>query len=488
MSFLSVNFLIKHYSKKVFTSYCSDLKNIHQLQSKQLKNIIKNGKNTKFGQEHNFTDIKSYSDYKRNVPLKKYDELLKYIQLISCGEKNILTNQGTEVFAETSGTLSGKKIIPISRKHLKKYISSGKSLLLNYIGQTEDVDILSGKILYLQGSPELNRTNCVPSGRLSGITHHYTPQFLKSKKIPSYKTNCISNWGKKLDQIIKECPHKELKLIAGVPPWVLHFLRRSEELLKKPCHEIYPNLNYYIQGGASYTPYKSAFESIFKERKITRLESFASSEGFIGLRHNPNDPDFTLNPQSGIFYEFISTESLKQNRWQDRCCLKEIQLGVNYVIIISSLSGLYGYLSDDIIQFTQTNPYKFKFIKRQGHSLSFFGEHLSEEEIDKAMSSTLQKLNITMVDYFIKPVIQANKKPYYQWHIELNNKSKQPENISFILDQSLMDINSYYRDLIHGNHIGASKIIFYKKDELYKYLETKGKFGGQNKMSRFSKV
>ncbi len=481
-----LNLLIKTYSKKAHASYCKKLNNINELQTQLLKKIINNGIGTCFGRDHGFKKIKNYNDYKNSVPLKCYESFSNYISLMKQGERQILTKTKTLVLAETSGTISGKKLIPISKNHLKKYILSGKSLLLNYMGSSGDIDIVSGKILYLQGSPNLNKSSVVPSGRLSGITHHYTPKLLKSKKVPSYEINCIEDWKLKVDRIIKSCPHKELKLIAGVPPWVLHFLRRSEELMKRPVREIYPNLKYYIQGGASFLPYKPAFEHFFSDRKLIRLETFASSEGFIGYRFNPEEDDFTLNPDSGIFYEFISLENFKHNKMIERVELSEVQLGEPYILIISSLSGLYGYVSDDIICFTDNRPYKFKFISRRGHSLSIFGEHLIESEIDCAMAETLDKAGHSLVDYFVKPIIKENKKPYYEWHIEFDYIPKNLNKISFLLDHNLMARNSYYKDLIKGGNIGLSRIIPYANGELYKALEKKGRFGGQNKVTRFS--
>ncbi len=450
-----------------------------------LKNLLKTARNTDFGKDHHFNEIESYEQFKEAVPIRDYEQLKPYIERIKEGKHNVLWKGKPIYFAKTSGTTSGVKYIPITNDSIPNHINSARDALLCYIAQTGNADFTKGKVIFLSGSPELERVGGVPTGRLSGIVNHHVPRYLRSNQLPSYETNCIEDWETKLDKIVKETVNQNMTLISGIPPWMQMYFDKLIEKSGKPVGELFPNFKVMVQGGVNFEPYKNRlYESI--GRKIDCIELFPASEGFFAFQNNLDENSLLLITNSGIFYEFIpAAEIFNEN--PTRLSLGDVKAGENYAMIINSNAGLWGYNLGDTVKFISTNPYKLVVTGRTKHFISAFGEHVIAEEVEGALLAAAQKTDSKITEFTVAPVIQENSgKSYHEWFIEFENTPPNLYDFANTVDESLRTKNVYYDDLISGGILERLKITPVRKNGFIDYMKSIGKLGGQNKLPRLS--
>ena len=450
-----------------------------------LKSLIKMAKNTEFGKDHDFASINSYEDFKANIPLREYEDLKPYIEKIKHGQHNVLWKGKPIYFAKTSGTTSGAKYIPITKDSIPNHINTARDAIMCYMSQSGNTAIANGKMIFLSGSPELIRVGGIATGRLSGIVNHHVPKYLRSNQLPSYETNCIEDWEVKLDKIVEETIDQNMTLISGIPPWMqMYFDRLIEKSRKKPS-ELFPNFSLMIQGGVNFEPYKAKLEETIG-RKIDTIELFPASEGFFAFQDRINEPGLLLNTNSGIFYEFIATAEIFNDN-PTRISLKDVKVGENYAIIISSNAGLWGYNIGDTVKFISTNPYRLLVTGRIKHYISAFGEHVISEEVEQALLAATNDDPIKVVEFTVAPMVQQGEgKSYHEWFIEFENP---PANINLLaskIDDELRRRNVYYNDLVSGNILEPLKVTIVRKNGFIDYMKSIGKLGGQNKLPRLS--
>ncbi len=448
-----------------------------------LQNLIKIGANTQFGKDHNLKTAKNYEDFKTLIPVKDYEQLKPYIEQIKEGRHNILWRGLPIYFAKTSGTTSGMKYIPITKDSINNHINTARNALLCYIAETGNNAFTNGKMIFLSGSPELERVGNIPFGRLSGIVNHHIPKYLRSNQLPSYATNCIEEWEEKLDAIVEETITKDMALISGIPPWMQMYFDRLIQKTGKKVGEIFPNFSVMVQGGVNFEPYKNKlYESI--GRKIDCIELFPASEGFFAFQDSQNEKGMLLNTNSGIFYEFVpATEIHKES--PPRLSLKDIQLGENYALIINSNAGLWGYNIGDTVKFVSIKPYRIVVTGRIKHFISAFGEHVIAEEVEKAMLNTLAATNSSIIEFTVAPMVNSgNGKSYHEWFVEFENTPHNIENFIQLLNENMRKQNVYYDDLIAGNILQTLKLSIVKKNGFIDFMKSIGKLGGQNKVAR----
>lgn len=454
-------------------------------QSKVLKNLIKTAENTEFGKDHSFSEIKNYSDFKKQIPIRSYEDMSGYIEKIKIGEENVLWPNKPIYFCKTSGTTSGTKYIPISRESMPNHITAARDAILSYISETKNTSIVNGKMIFLQGSPVLDKTGGVLTGRLSGIVAHHVPSYLTKNRLPSYKTNCIEDWEKKVDEVVNETLVENMSLISGIPPWVQMYFEKLQEKTGKLIKDIFPNFDLFIYGGVNFEPYKKTFEKIIG-KKVDGIELYPASEGFIAYQDSQKESGMLLCVNHGIFYEFIpSSEFFNKN--PARISLEDVELGVNYVIILNTNAGLWGYNIGDTIKFVNLNPYRIVVTGRIKHFTSAFGEHVIAEEVEKSLKITLEKFQEEVNEVHLAPQVNPkNGLPYHEWFVEFGKDVKDLELFSENLDKNLQNLNSYYKDLIVGKVLSPLKITRLKKDSFRIYMKSIGKLGGQNKVPRLS--
>lgn len=454
-------------------------------QQSLFQQLIKTALKTEFGKDHDFANIKSHEDFVKRVPLRDYEAFKPYIEKIKEGKHNILWKGQPIYFAKTSGTTSGVKYIPITKESIPNHINTARNALLCYMAETGNTKFADGKLIFLSGSPELERVGGIPTGRLSGIVNHHVPKYLRSNQLPSFTTNCIEEWEEKLDKIVEETIRQDMTLISGIPPWMQMYFDRLIEKSGKKVGELFPHFSVMVQGGVNFEPYKAKlYESI--GRPVDCIELFPASEGFFAFQDSQKEPGLLLNTNSGIFFEFVpAAEIFNEN--PIRLTLRDVKVGENYALIISSNAGLWGYNIGDTVKFVSTNPYRLVVTGRTKHFISAFGEHVIGEEVEAALLQAANEEHIHITEFTVAPRISTDAgKSFHEWFIEFENK---PEDIAAFarkIDDNLRNRNVYYDDLIAGNILQQLKISPIQKNGFIDYMKSIGKLGGQNKVPRLS--
>ena len=448
--------------------------------------LVSKARPTEFGKDHHFKEIRNHKDFISLVPICEYEGMKPYIERTIRGEKNVLWPGLPLYFSKTSGTTSGVKYLPITKESISNHINGARDALLNYIYHTGECRFLDGKLIFLSGSPKLDHKGPVPVGRLSGIVNHHVPSYLKNNQLPSYETNCTEDWETKVDLIIEETLSKNMSLISGIPPWVQMYFDKIQEKTGRSIKEVFPNFSLFVYGGVNFESYrKKLWESIGKQ--VPSIETYPASEGFIAFQDQPEDQGLLILLNSGIFYEFIPTDSYFSEN-PTRLTIDQVKLGANYAVIINSNAGLWGYSLGDTVRFVSLDPYRIMITGRIKHFISAFGEHVIGEEVEKAMNQTLAKFEeASIVEFTVAPQVNPDSGlPLHQWFVEFANM---PQNLSAFekdLNLQLQKLNSYYHDLISGNILKVLEIIPLNRDAFRNYMKSLGKLGGQNKVPRLS--
>ncbi len=455
-------------------------------QAKVFSDLLTGGINTLFGREHNFSEIKNYDDFKQRVPIRDYEGLKQYIEKIKQGEENILWKGKPLYLSKTSGTTSGIKYIPITKESLPNHLDSTRNALLAYIAETGNSKFLDGKLMFISGSPALEKMNGIPVGRLSGIVNHHVPQYLRRHQLPTYKTNCIEDWEVKVDAIVDETIQQNMTFISGIPPWVQMYFDKLTERTGKKIKDIFPEFSLFVYGGVNYEPYRQKFENTIG-KKIDSIELYPASEGFIAYQDSQKDKSLLMLLNSGIFYEFIPAAEF-YNEKPTRVSIGDVELGVNYAIILNTNAGLWGYNLGDTVKFVSKNPFRIVITGRIKHYISAFGEHVISEEVEKALMSAAREQHAEVIEFTVAPQVNPAEGglPYHEWFIEFASPPPDKEKFRNTLDRNLQALNIYYRDLIHGHILQSLKIVALQKDAFISFMKSKGRLGGQNKVPRLS--
>jgi hypothetical protein len=454
-------------------------------QEEIFKNLVKAARTTEFGKDHGFEDICSYEDFKKKVPIRDYEQLKPYIEKIKEGKQNVLWRGKPIYFAKTSGTTSGVKYIPITKDSIPNHINTARNALLCYMAESGNYDFANGRMIFLSGSPELERVADIPTGRLSGIVNHHIPKYLRGNQLPSYETNCIEDWETKLDKIVEETSAQNMTLISGIPPWMQMYFDRLKEKTGKTIAELFPKFSVMVYGGVNFEPYRAKlFDTIGK--KIDSIETFPASEGFFAFQDSQTEKGLLLNTCSGIFFEFVpAAEIFNEN--PTRLSLKDVKVGENYALIINNNAGLWGYNIGDTVKFVSTNPYRLVVSGRTKHYISAFGEHVIGEEVEHALMKAAAEENLHITEFTVAPFVSSGDgKSYHEWFIEFETLPANLESFRHKVDNNLREKNVYYDDLISGNILDMLKISPVRKNGFIDYMKSIGKLGGQNKVPRLS--
>jgi hypothetical protein len=457
-------------------------------QERVFQNIIKKAQHTLFGKDHDFENIKNHQDFVQRVPVRDYEALRPYIDKVTEGQEDILWQGKPLYFAKTSGTTSGIKYIPISKDSIHNHINGAKNALLNYVYETGNAEFLDKKLIFLSGSPVLDKKGGVLTGRLSGISNHHVPGYLRTNQLPSWETNCIEDWEEKLDKIIEETLHQDMGLISGIPPWVQMYFDRIIAKTGKKIKDVFPNFSLLINGGVNFEPYKAKmFESIGK--KIDSLEMFPASEGFFAYQDKFGEEaeGLLLLLDTGIFYEFIPTEEYF-NEKPTRLTIGEVELNKNYALVLSSNAGLWAYSIGDTVRFVSKNPYRIVVSGRIKHFISAFGEHVIGEEVEKALKYALEQFPETeVIEMTVAPQVNPQEGlPHHEWLISFAKPPSDLQKFAEVLDKKMTELNVYYDDLITGNILRKLVVTPLQPNAFIEYMKSLGKLGGQNKVPRLS--
>ena len=476
-------FLAKIFARNIYRKTQLWATNPIETQQRVFNDLIRQAKNTQFGIDHHFDQIRTFEDFSKNVPVRDYEGLKSYVDKVVKGEENVLWKGKPLYFAKTSGTTSGAKYIPLTKESIPFHIEAARNAILHYIHETGNADFVDGKMIFLQGSPILEEKNGIKLGRLSGIVAHFVPKYLQKNRLPSWETNCIEDWETKVNAIVEETFDQNMTVISGIPSWVQMYFEKLQQKGGKPVGEIFKNFNLFIYGGVNYEPYRAKFENLIG-RKVDSIELFPASEGFFAYQDSQKEKGMLLLLNSGIFYEFIKSDEF-YTRNPKRHTIGEVELGVNYVLIISTNAGLWGYNIGDTVQFTSLKPYRVIVSGRIKHYISAFGEHVIGKEVESALQEAIIGTNIRINEFTVAPQITPKEGlPYHEWFIEFENE---PENLDFFaeaLDNAMRKQNIYYDDLIVGKVLRKVVITKVVKNGFQDYMKSIGKLGGQNKIPR----
>ncbi|SIS83611.1 GH3 auxin-responsive promoter [Kaistella chaponensis] len=473
------------WAKKHVAEAFTFQKNAVEDQEKLLLSLVKTAEKTLFGREHQFENIHAISDFQNKVQIADYEDLKPYIEKVKKGQRNILWTETPQYFAKTSGTTSGSKYIPISKEGMPFQLNAARSALFHYMAQKNNSDFVSGKMIFLQGSPELEEINGIQTGRLSGIVAHHIPNYLQKNRLPSQQTNLIEDWETKVDEIVKETEKENMTLISGIPPWLIMYFEKLIERNGKKITNLFPNLQLIITGGVNYEPYREKMEELLGG-KVDTLQTFPASEGFFAFQDNFEKEGLLLLTNHGIFYEFIPLEEYGKPEAK-RLTLGEIELNKDYALILTTNSGLWAYSIGDVVRFISKDPFRILVSGRTKHFTSAFGEHVIAFEVEEAMKATVEKFPAQITEFHLAPEVNPSEGlPYHEWLIEFE---KEPENLDDFrknLDDEMRKRNSYYDDLISGKILQPLIITALKKKAFQEFAKSEGKLGGQNKIPRLA--
>lgn len=454
-------------------------------QQQLFNSLINQAKYTQFGKDHLFTSIKTHADFVKLVPVRDYEALKPYIEKVVAGENNVLWKGKPLYFAKTSGTTSGAKYIPISKESMPYHVAGARNAILFYIQETGNADFVDGKMIFLQGSPEMEEKNGIKLGRLSGIAAHYVPKYLQKNRLPSWKTNCIDDWETKVDAIVNETKNENMTVISGIPSWVQMYFDKLIQVSGKKVGKLFNNFNLFIYGGVNYEPYRKKFEQLIG-RKVDSIELYPASEGFFAYQDSQKAKGMLLLLNAGIFYEFIKADEFYTQN-PKRYTIGEVALNVNYVLIISTNAGLWAYNIGDTVMFTSLKPYRITVTGRIKHFISAFGEHVIGKEVEQALQQALNESDVQVTEFTVAPQINPETGlPYHEWLIEFEKEPTNFNAFAIKIDNALRKQNSYYNDLIVGSVLRTLVITKIPQGGFNDYMKSEGKLGGQNKLPRLS--
>ncbi len=458
----------------------------NEVQQEVLRKLLVYNIDTEVGKKYDFKSIKSYKDFSNRLDSVTYEDISADVERARKGEQNIFWNTPIKWFAKSSGTTNSKsKFIPISYESLDDcHYKAGKDMLSLYFNNNENSQLLAGKCLRLGGSREIYEDNMSYYGDLSAIMIDNLPFWAELSSTPSQKTSLIPEWEEKVMAIIKESLNQKVTSFAGVPSWMMvlfnHVLKETK---KDNILEVWENSEVYFHGGVNFEPYRSLYKNIFPSKEFKYYEIYNASEGFFAIQDQNNSSELLLMLDYGIFYEFIAIHN------SDKIIpLSEVELNINYAIIITTNSGLWRYKIGDTVKFTSLNPYRIKVTGRTKHFINAFGEELIVENAEIALAKAAEKNNCKIKDYTAAPIyMSSDKTGTHEWLIEFIEEPKDLEKFTNTLDESLKEINSDYEAKRYKDStMKTPKVVKARAGLFYDWLSSKKKLGGQNKIPRLS--
>lgn len=478
-------------------------KRIHQIelfmkypfdvQEEVFRNLIVAAQNTVWGRQYGYSDIKSVDEFRQRVPVSSYEQLFPYIDRTIKGEHNLLWPSEIKWFAKSSGTTNARsKFIPVSFEALNDcHYKGGKDMLSIFVNNNPETKIFAGKSLAIGGSHQVNSFNDNSSsfyGDVSAVIMKNLPFWAQIIRTPSLEIALMDNWEEKLEKIAESTINENVTNIAGVPTWTLVLLKRILEITgKKSIMEVWPNLELFVHGAVSFTPYREEFKRLIPAGTMKYLETYNASEGFFGIQDTSDSDDMLLMLDYGIFYEFIPMEDFESEN-PKTLLLSEVEVGKNYAMVISTNGGLWRYKIGDTVKFTTISPFRIKISGRTKHYINAFGEEVIIENAETALTKACQETGAIVVNFTAAPVYMAEgKRGGHEWIIEFSNPPADLNNFIEVLDSTLREVNSDYDAKRHKDLALVAPIIHaVAEGTFYNWMKRRGKLGGQNKVPRLS--
>jgi hypothetical protein len=469
------------------------MNNPHEVQSELLQNLLLSARHTEFGQRYDFRSITNHDQFKNRVPVHSYEQFYPYIERLMRGEQNILWPSEIRWFSKSSGTTNARsKFIPVSPEALENcHFKGGKDLLSIYINNYPDTKIFDGKGLGVGGSHQVNELDPTAAsfyGDVSAVIMQNLPVWAEFIRTPSLQTALMNSWEEKIERMAQEVSKVNVTQIAGVPTWTILLIQRIVELQgKKNILEVWPSLEVFFHGAVAFGPYRALFKSLIPSDSMHYWETYNASEGFFGIQDQKNSEELLLMLDYGIYYEFIPVEDIDKEH-PIALSLEQVELGKNYVMVISTNAGLWRYNIGDTIKFTSKNPYRIKISGRTKHFINAFGEELIVENAEQAIAKACESTGAVIDNFTAAPVyLQEGKKGGHEWIIEFRKKPDDLIRFTEILDNTLRALNSDY-DAKRAKDLALIAPVIHSASEgtFYNWMKKRGKLGGQNKVPRLS--
>ena len=451
-----------------------------------LEALVREGAGTAFGREHGLGEVRTHAELVQAVPLRDYEGFRPWIERIIAGEADVLWPGKPLYLCKTSGTTSGAKYIPITRASLPNHIGSARRALFAHIARSGRSSFVDGKMIFLQGSPVLDRKGAVPSGRLSGIVANHVPAYLLRNRLPGFATNSISDWETKVEAIVSDTKDEDLRLISGIPAWVqMYFERLLARTGKRTVREVFPHFSLFVYGGVNYAPYRSRMEALIGGA-VDSVELFPASEGFIAYQDQGPGEGLLLVLDNGIYYEFIPTSELGRPDAR-RLSIGEVEMGVNYALVLHTNAGLWGYEIGDTVKFVSLLPPRIVVTGRTKHFTSAFGEHVIAEEVEGALKEAMDAMPCEVAEFTVAPQLSpAEGLPYHEWSIEFASAPADLARFAMLIDEAVQKRNVYYRDLITGKVLRPLMVRPIARGGFAVWMKARGMNDAQSKVPRLA--
>lgn len=483
-----INSVVSWFLKKRLHQIDLFVKYPHDVQLECLQKLIDKAENTSWGLKYDFKTITSREEFRKRVPISDYESLKPFIERIRAGEMDVLWPGETRWFAKSSGTTSDKsKFIPVTEDSLEEcHYKAGKDMLSLYFNGNPDSQILDGKNIAVAGSSRSDENSDAYVGDLSAILLNNLPLWAIITSTPNRSISLMEEWEEKVQKIAEHTINEDVRMLSGVPSWMLVILHKILEITgKSNIVEVWPNFELVVHGGVSFIPYRQQFKSIMPPA-TKYLEVYNASEGFFGIQDRPDQDDMLLLLDYGIYYEFVPMSEWNKDVMES-VMLHEVELGKTYALVISTNGGLWRYMIGDTIVFTSIDPFRIKINGRVKHHINVVGEELMVDNADHALEIACEKTHSVIVEYTAAPTFFENRKVQHQWIIEFEKEPADLEYFTDIFDTALKSINSDYEaKRYHNMVLEQPKVILARKNLFYDWLKAKGKIGGQFKVPRLS--
>lgn len=461
-----------------------------EVQNELLMRLIKSAQHTEWGIKYDYKNISSVSEYKSRFPIQRYEDVLPYVKRMQSGRQNLLWANEIRWYAKSSGTTSGKsKYIPISFESLEEcHFKGGKDLLALYFDENPDTEVYRGKTLVVGGSKtDIKDGDGSYSGDLSAIIMDNLPIWVEMRRTPSLEIALLDDWEDKLDKMAQLTIPEDVRVLSGVPSWTLVLLKRILELTgKKDIREVWPNIELFMHGGVNFAPYKQQFDHLISGN-MNYLESYNASEGYFGIQEKLDSDSLLLMLDYGIYYEFVPSGEWDKDD-PKTLSLEEVEIGVQYAIVITTNGGLWRYMIGDTIVFTSLKPFRIKVSGRTKHFINAFGEELIIDNAERAMERAVKETNAVINEYTAGPVYMSDDETGgHEWLIEFENEPSSLEKFGEVLDDELKNLNSDYEAKRTNDFTLKPPVLkVLPKGVFHKWLKQNGKLGGQHKIPRLS--
>ena len=464
-------------------------------QQRQLLRLVRRARGTRFGRDHGFADIRSVGDFQARVKLRRYEEMWKsywqtaFPRLVDCSWPGTIP-----FFALTSGTTSGTtKYIPCSAEMNRGNAWAAIDILVHHVANRPGSRVLGGKSFILGGSTDLiEQAPGIRSGDLSGIAASQIPWWAQRYCFPPRDLALISDWEEKVERLARVCPGEDIRVISGTPSWLLIFFERLFALQPdRPgrLHHFFPKLELLVHGGVNFAPYQGQFAELLQGGHAELREVYPASEGFFAIADRNPGEGMRLIADNGLFYEFVPVSELQAGN-PTRCWLGDVQTDVDYALVISSCAGLWAYVVGDTVRFVDLHPPRLRVTGRLSYFLSAFGEHLTGEEIEAAVSRAADGIQARVVDFAVGAVFPAaaQSRGGHLYIVEFGEPGPEPRRIDGFaqaVDETLCGGNDDYRAHRSGGFgLRAPEVVVVRHGTFAAWMKQRGQLGGQHKVPR----